>query len=214
MFAVYLRHSANPTLNPYVIGELNMLRPHPGFLSLCALFCVLALAAVSFGQDLDDVTIMGLIVDRHGSVIPGASVTLTETGTGTSRTGVTDSSGAFRFLEIEPGDYSLIVASPGFGSVERELGSLSAGRELVIEFELSPAAVTADTEVTVESSDVPDVDTTRIVVSSTVESVEIEELPNLDRHPLDLVLTVGGVSEEALSTTDLAEDEDSNPRST
>src|SRR5690606_5815409 len=52
------------------------------------------------------------------------------------------------------------------------------------------------------------------VVSSTVESVEIEELPNLDRHPLDLVLTVGGVSEEALSTTDLAEDEDSNPRST
>ena len=42
----------------------------------------------------------------------------------------------------------------------------------------------------------------------------MEELPNLDRNPLDLVLTVGGVSEEALSTTDLAEDEDANPRST
>ncbi|HSI88662.1 MAG TPA: TonB-dependent receptor, partial [Pyrinomonadaceae bacterium] len=190
-----------------------MLRPHPGFLSLCALFCVLA-AAVTFGQDLDDVTIRGSVVDQNGLAIPGASVTLTETGTSTIRTAVADNGGSFTMLKIPPGTYSLIVASPGFGSVERELGDLSAGRELAMEFQLSPAPVTAETEVTVDSSDIPDVDTTRIVVGSTVESLEIEELPNLDRNPLDLVLTVGGVSEEALSTTDLAEDSNANPRST
>jgi hypothetical protein len=108
----------------------------------------------------------------------------------------------------------LIVASQGFGSVERELGSLSAGREIALDFELAPAPITAETEVTVDNAEIPDVDTTSVVVSTTVEPSEIEELPNLDRNPLDLVLTVGGVSEEALSTTDLAEDSNANPRST
>src|SRR5690606_7671661 len=35
---------------------------------------------------------------------------------------------------------------------------------------------------------------------------ELEELPNSSRDPLELVLTLGGTSEEALSTRDLAED--------
>src|SRR4029078_2933286 len=57
-------------------------------------------------------------------------------------------------------------------------------------------------------------DTTRTIVGSTITQREIEELPNNSRNPLDLVLTLGGTSEEAISTRDLADDRNSNPRST
>ena len=52
----------------------------------------------------------------------------------------------------------------------------------------------------------PAVDTTRTVVGGTVTQREIEELPNNTRDPLDLVFTLGGVTEEQLSTRDLAGD--------
>ncbi|MCU1290762.1 MAG: hypothetical protein JWN60_2991, partial [Acidobacteria bacterium] len=52
----------------------------------------------------------------------------------------------------------------------------------------------------------PVVDTTRTVVGGTVTQREIEELPNSSRNALDLVFTLGGVTEEPLSTRDLAED--------
>jgi hypothetical protein len=66
----------------------------------------------------------------------------------------------------------------------------------------------------VDDTDAPVIDTTRTIVGGTIEQREIEELPNIGRNPLDLVLTLGGTSEEALSTSDLAEDRNANPRST
>ena len=59
----------------------------------------------------------------------------------------------------------------------------------------------------------PLVDTTRTVVGGTISEREIEEIPNVSRNPLDLVLTLGGTSEEQLSTSGLAEDRNANPSS-
>ena len=50
------------------------------------------------------------------------------------------------------------------------------------------------------------VDTTRTVVGGTVTQREIEELPNNTRNRYDFVFTLGGVTEEPLSTRDLSED--------
>ena len=47
---------------------------------------------------------------------------------------------------------------------------------------------------------------TRTVVGGTITTQEVESLPNSSRSPLDLIFTLGGVSEEALSTRGLAED--------
>ncbi|NJM53956.1 MAG: TonB-dependent receptor [Blastocatellia bacterium] len=49
------------------------------------------------------------------------------------------------------------------------------------------------------------------MVGGTITSKEIEEIPVNTRNPLDLVLTLGGTSEEALSTRDLAEDRNQSP---
>ncbi|OWP20481.1 hypothetical protein CBF90_16745, partial [Microbacterium sp. AISO3] len=81
-----------------------------------------------------------------------------------------------------------------------------SGQNLQLDFTLAPASVQAETVVTVGNDDAPAVDTTRTVVGGTITQREVEELPNESRNPLDLVLTLGGTSEEQLSTRDLAND--------
>jgi len=54
------------------------------------------------------------------------------------------------------------------------------------------------------------VDTTRTVVAARLTTREIESLPVNSRSPLDLIFTLGGVSEEPLSTRDLAQDRTSS----
>ncbi|MCV4770817.1 hypothetical protein OFC10_32780, partial [Escherichia coli] len=83
-----------------------------------------------------------------------------------------------------------------------------------LDFILSPADVRAEATVTVSDDDGPAIDTSRTIVGSTLSAREIEDIPNNSRNPLNLVLTLGGTAEEALSTSDLAEDRNSNPRST
>ncbi|MDQ3043354.1 MAG: TonB-dependent receptor, partial [Acidobacteriota bacterium] len=75
-----------------------------------------------------------------------------------------------------------------------------------LDLSLAPGDVRAEQTVTIEADDAPAVDTTRTVVGGTVTEREIEELPNSTRDPYDLVFTLGGVTEEPLSTRDLSGD--------
>jgi len=56
----------------------------------------------------------GVVTDPSGGVISGATVTLTNTGTGQTRTATTDASGNYKFSQIPPGTYSLKFEASGF----------------------------------------------------------------------------------------------------
>ncbi len=85
-----------------------------------------------------------------------------------------------------------------------------AGQNVRFDLALSPSDIKATATVIV-SSEAPVVDTTRTIVGGTVSEREIEELPNNTRNPLELVLILGGTSEEQLSTSGLAEDRFQSP---
>jgi hypothetical protein len=167
-----------------------------------------------FAQDLDDVTISGKVADTNGAAIVGATVTATQIEKNIVRTVVTNEDGRYRIIELEPGTYKVRVSSQGFGAKEQIDLLTVAGQNVQLDFSLAPAGVQAEQTVTIGGDDAPLVDTTRTVVGSTITEREVEELPNNTRNPLDLVLTLGGTSEEALSTRDLAEDRNANPRTT
>lgn len=171
---------------------------------LAIVFCISALTLCA--QDLDDVTITGKITDSNGLAVVGASVTATLVETGEFRTVVTDDEGFYRIVKLKPGKYKIKTSQTGFGTQETtEITTISA-QNLQQNFKLSPADVKAEQTVTVTEDDGPAVDTTRTIVGSTITEREIEEIPNNTRSPLDLVLTLGGTSEEQLSTRDLADD--------
>jgi hypothetical protein len=177
-------------------------RTIPSLLSIALLVAAISANA----QDLDDVTFAGKVVDSNNLAIVGATVTVTETTSGTERTVTTNDEGRYRGIEFKPGTYKIKVSASGFGAKERVDLETVSGQNVQLDFTLSPADVTASTSVTVSEEDDPAVDTTRTVVGGTITAREIEELPVDSRNPLDLVLTLGGTAEEQLSTRDLDSD--------
>lgn len=180
---------------------------------LFSFFAIFAFAASGFAQDLDDVTISGRIVDSNNAPIVGVSVTATLVTTNVERTVTTNDDGRYRIIELQPGIYKVSASQTGFGTQEKIDIPTLAGQNVQLDFSLAPGDVRVEQTVTIEA-DTTTVDVTRTVVGGTVTEREIEEIPNNTRNPLDLVLTLGGVSEEALSTRDLAEDRNANPRTT
>ncbi len=164
-----------------------------------------AFDATNYAQDLDDVTITGRIVDSNNAPIVGASVTATLVTTNAERTVVTDEEGRYRIVELQPGLYKIRASQTGFGTKETTDLATIAGQNVQLDFSLAPGDVRAEATVTIEA-DTTAVDVTRTVVGGTVTEREIEELPNNTRDPYDLVFTLGGVTEEPLSTRDLSGD--------
>jgi hypothetical protein len=156
-------------------------------------------------QDLDNVTITGLVLDPNGAIIPGATIEAVLVKTGASRATVSDDDGRYRIIQLEPGVYNLRASFAGFAPHEKQELSFIAGKNVQLDFTLVPQGVTVD-PVVIRDTDTPAVDTTRTVVGGTVTTHEVESLPVATRSPLDLIFTLPGVSEEALSTRDLAED--------
>lgn len=174
--------------------------------SFASVLVLFAASMMAFAQDLDDVTISGKVLDTNGLAIVGANVTATEINTGVDRTAVTDGDGQYRLIKLKPGTYKIKAVASGFGAQDTgEITTISA-QNLLQNFKLSPADVKAEQTVTVTSDDGPVVDTSRTIVGGSIAEREIEEIPNNNRNPLDLVLTLGGTAEEQLSTRDLADD--------
>ncbi len=82
-------------------------------LTLGILFLI-AIAALSALGQAGTSTIRGTVTDPQGNVVPGATVTLTNTGTNTSRTATTSDQGFYTFEFVPVGDYRLEVEGKGF----------------------------------------------------------------------------------------------------
>jgi hypothetical protein len=179
-------------------------------------FCLFALiflqlaarhnGGTGFAQDLDDVTIHGRVLDPNGARVAGAKVSVVHAATNFARSVVADGEGRYRLIELTPGVYTVRAASEGFAADERADVETLAGRSVQLDFTLRPAGVVAEQIVASEASGEAAVDTTRTVVGGTLTRAELETLPSPARSPLDLIYTLGGVSEEPLSTRDVAED--------
>src|SRR5712692_8436345 len=58
-------------------------------------------------------TLTGTVADSTGAVLPGATVTVTNTDTGISTSMQTDQDGSYRFSLLQPGEYQTVVEVSG-----------------------------------------------------------------------------------------------------
>ena len=56
----------------------------------------------------------GTITDPTGAMVPGTTVTLSNVGTGVEVTGQSNASGFFVFVNVQPGNYTLLAEQTGF----------------------------------------------------------------------------------------------------
>src|SRR5690242_7091795 len=75
---------------------------------------LLLTSATAFGQTSTTATVRGTVQDASGAVLPGATVTATNTGTKAAQTATTDSRGQYLFAGLFPGTYDLKVELSGF----------------------------------------------------------------------------------------------------
>src|SRR5262245_46773094 len=65
-------------------------------------------------------SILGVVSDASGAAIPGSSVTLINIGTGDRRTATTGADGAYRFVNLVPGNYRVEIEQTGFKRYTRD----------------------------------------------------------------------------------------------
>ena len=80
---------------------------------------ILLMASVGAFAQTASGNVYGKVVDQSGAVLPGASVTIS--GEAGSRSSVTGADGTFRFLNLDPNDYTVTVNLSGFGSANRRI---------------------------------------------------------------------------------------------
>jgi len=79
----------------------------------------------------------GTVVDNQGQALPG--VTVTVTGIGAPQVQVTNAQGEFRFLELQPGSYTLNAELEGFATVNYPGIEIYAGKNTDMDITLSAA---------------------------------------------------------------------------
>ncbi len=158
-------------------------------------FGLLALALTS-GAALAQSTgeLAGRVTDESGAVLPGVTVTATQTDTAFSRTVVTDGEGAWVMPNMPTGPYRLEVSLQGFRSYVQTGILLQVGQTPTLNAELGVGNL--EETVSVEAA-APIVDVRSAGVSEVVNNVH--ELPLQGRQVTDLIMLAGAAVQTGTS---------------
>ncbi|MDR3411911.1 MAG: carboxypeptidase regulatory-like domain-containing protein, partial [Formivibrio sp.] len=135
-------------------------------------------------------TITGSITDQSGGILPGATVEITNAGTGVVNIAKTNDAGIYRVGGLVPGDYRARIVKEGFKAVVKEGITLHVQDQVSINFILEVGSVTEN--VTVEAGQ-PLLQTESTDLSQVVEGRTVAETPLNGRNVLNLVTLVPGV---------------------
>jgi outer membrane receptor protein involved in Fe transport len=141
--------------------------------------------------------IQGTVKDQSGAVIANATLEVTSPALIGAHKATTDSSGAYRFSLLPPGEYTLTVNASGFRAYKQTGITLSAGRLPTIDITLQVGSVQETILITGEA---PLVDVTQSKVAVTVDSEVIASMPK-GRSFQSLIPFAPGARQEPLQST-------------
>jgi hypothetical protein len=174
-----------------------------------AAFFLLLVSQPAWPQTVQGV-ITGTVTDPSGGVVPDASVTITNTGTGISQTTKTGSDGSYRFSLVPPGTYTVDVKAANFAEVKASGIVVQASQTVPFDIRLELARAAATIEVT---GTAPLVQTATSDLAVQIDRTTIENAPLVNRDifatlpflapqvtpGLDLAPTSGGARESGTS---------------
>src|SRR5262249_30731981 len=132
----------------------------------------------------------GKVTDTQGAVLPGVTVLITSEDTGAVRELTTGPDGSYFTSQLLPGKYKVSAKLASFRSFERG-GLVLAGRQtLTLSVALELGGLEQTVRVTAES---PLVDTTSVKVGGNIGTIELSELPAMNRNFFSTVALLPGV---------------------
>ena len=144
------------------------------FFSL-GLLIALVLACPSARSQATQGSVIGVVKDAKGAVIPGALITLTNTDLGTVRTTKSAGTGDYSFTDAVAGHYTLTAEFTGFEKFEITNLTLEVRQQLRLDAQLSVGAV--QQQVQVSGDTISAIQTDTPTISGTFTADDANGLP-------------------------------------
>jgi hypothetical protein len=155
------------------------------------LMVLLALAGARSAQAQYRTSIQGVVSDSSGAIIPGAKLTLTDTGTNAKQVRTSDSSGVFNFNALPADIFTLVVEKDGFQ--KKVLDKLQLNPEQANAVNVTLAVGANSSTVTVDASTAPAIDTETADNGRAISENEIQHMPAYQRDVTSLIQLAPGV---------------------
>jgi len=178
----------------HAIPRVNKTLGKGHILSLTLIFFPLLSLLISGGSAFGQfgASLNGTVQDSTGAVIPGATVTLTNTATQQRRSTTTSGSGTYAFGELPPGTYAVSATATGFKSAS--LTNVSVAAETPRTADITMQTGGASDTVTVDADLVPTLQTSDASIGNTITAEAVERLPTNGGDPYELVRTAPGIT--------------------
>jgi hypothetical protein len=161
--------------------------------------CLLSTLLIAFGAGVGassafaqggTADISGTVYDPQKAVLPGATVTVVNEGTGQERAVVTGVDGRFTIATLLPGSYTVRAELPGFEITTQQGLVVAVGQEITLNLTLRLAGVQENVTVTAEA---PLVEATASRIGVNISSQDIDNLPAFNRSQFSLMQTIPGL---------------------
>jgi outer membrane receptor protein involved in Fe transport len=159
------------------------------FVTIFVLFLIAATIPPATAQTSKGI-IAGIVRDKTGAVVPGATVTVTSQETSETRSTVADERGSFRIDAVNSGHYTVSVKAGGFETANTH--DLNVVPSIVTTFDPVLTVGEVSQAVNVEAN-TNNINTENGQLSSTVNTAELAKIPIFTLNPIELLQTVPGV---------------------
>jgi hypothetical protein len=131
----------------------------------------------------------GSVSDPAGALIPGVTITATNTATGVTTTTITNDSGAYTFPSLQPGMYRLSAELPGFktATANLELGPIAVRQN----FQLQIGTAATNVEVTAEP--LTAISQSSATVGDVLSQKRVDDLPVVGNNVLSILDVMPGL---------------------
>jgi Carboxypeptidase regulatory-like domain len=163
----------------------NQMKRFSYLIGLCVLLCLSHIASAQFSG-----TISGVVADPSGAMVPGATLTLRNTGTNEQRVATSTAAGIYQFVSLAPGIYELTTTMAGFSPTKTQL-TLETNQTLNIPVKLAVGSSNQTVEVT---SQAPILDSADTRLQETLQTETLSALPLAGRSMISLVTLAPGVT--------------------
>ena len=158
-----------------------------------AILCLFSFAPAARAQSAVDGAIGGTVLDSTGAVVSNAEISVISNGTNAEQKALTDASGYFRVIHLQPGSYHVTIKASGFETYDSKAVTVEVGVLTDVEPRLGVGASSQTIEV---SGEAPLVNTTSPDFAGVVDQIPLHNLPeNNYRWSAFALLTPGVVND-------------------
>jgi hypothetical protein len=135
-------------------------------------------------------TLGGTVSDPTGALIPGVTITATNTQTGIISTVISNEAGAYQFASLQTGIYRVTAELPGFQKRTYDGVALGVSQQVRLNFRLDVSSVAQSVEVTAGADTL--IATTSSSIGTVLPEYKVRDLPLASRNVFDLIMTTAG----------------------